>query len=106
MILGLTGGLTVVIAAELTALVKIFTNSAELYLAPTGHRPGTVVPPRGPQTVPERCPDGRSEAGLLALCRATMPPDKLRHATSCHPAAVIRRAIPAWSGHAWIDSAR
>jgi hypothetical protein len=31
----------------LAALVKFFTNSAKLYLAPTRHRSGTVVPPRG-----------------------------------------------------------
>ena len=42
----------------------------------------------------------------LARCRATMPPDRLRHSTSRQPAAMIRSARPDWSGHAWIDSAR
>ena len=51
---------------------------------------------------------GRSRAGghRTARCRATIPPDRLRQATSRQPAAVSRPASPVWSGQARMDSAR
>ncbi len=55
---------------------------------------------------------GRGRGGLrvrghrTARCRATTPPERLRHATSRHPAASRRPARCSWSGQARIDSAR
>ena len=41
-----------------------------------------------------------------ARCRATMPPDRLRHSTSDQPGRPITAARADWSGQAWMDSAR
>lgn len=48
----------------------------------------------------------RHGAQAMARCRATIPPDRLRHCTDDQPAPRIRSARAAWSGQARIDSAR
>ena len=41
-----------------------------------------------------------------ARCKATMPPERLRHSVDVQPAWPIRVARPRWSGQARMDSAR
>ncbi len=43
---------------------------------------------------------------LVARCRATIPPDRLRHATWDQPACAITLASACCAGHSRIDSAR
>ena len=49
---------------------------------------------------------GDAQPQAVARCRATMPPERLRHSGRCQPASAIRSARPCWSGQARIDSAR
>src|SRR5690606_18198614 len=53
-----------------------------------------------------RGPGAGQSGGRTARWRATTPPVRLRQDTRDHPASAIRRASPAWSGHARIDSTR